>query len=83
LSEIDEDYLDKAFRVYDKYFNRSVEELPFEKISFEAHKAIGKILSLQSNYEESIKHYEYISQNIKNNRNCASAKLHNELGERF
>jgi hypothetical protein len=51
ISEVDPDNVDNAIAVYNLHFNRSEEELPFEKVSLEAHKAIGKVLSLQQDYE--------------------------------
>lgn len=41
------------------------------------------MLSLNGRFEESVRHYEFISDNLVDRRACASAKLYTELGEGF
>lgn len=81
--EDEERFLHEALRIYEAHFDKGEAELPFQKLSLETHKAIGKVLSLNGRFEESVKHYEFISDNLVDRRACASAKLYTELGEGF
>ena len=76
-------FLQEAFRVYLAHFGKGEAELPFHRLSLETHKALGKVLSLNGRFEESVRHYEFISEHLADRRGCASAKLHTELGEGF
>lgn len=74
--EEDPRFLQEALRVFQAHFDKGEAELPFQRLSLETHKALGKVLSLNGRFEESVRHYEFISDNLADRRACASAKLY-------
>lgn len=55
--------------------------MPFDKVSIEAHKLIGKVLSKQNKFKESIMHFEYISSQLKSN--VERSAIHSSLGSDY
>ena len=83
LSEKEEEaeHIDKALAIFNQHFKANNEELPFEKLSIDAHKVVGKLLSKVGKYKDSIKHFEYISAQLKSNEE--KSKVHSSLGNDY
>lgn len=76
--------MEKAYQIYKAYFTleNTDECIPFDQISPEGHRVIGKILNYKQKYNESILHLDYAAQNVKRNKE-SSASDHSNLGEAF
>ena len=81
MTDEDPAYEPSLMAYYEKHFVVDGKALPFDKVSNSGHKAIGKILTMQGLYQESIEHYEHISRNIDQSPN--KAKAHSSLGEGY
>lgn len=73
--------LTRANTIYHKYFTSNGKDLPFDKYSITAHKVIGTLFSRQGKYKESIAHFQYISQKLKDNNE--RSKIHSSIGNDY
>jgi|LakMenE01Jun11ns_1017448.scaffolds.fasta_scaffold8639218_1 tetratricopeptide (TPR) repeat protein len=73
--------LTRANSIYVKYFTANGKDLPFDKYSITAHKVIGTLFSRQGKYKESIAHFEYISEKLKDSNE--KSKIHSSIGNDY